>query len=111
MRRRPLEPKVAKQWTGASTSRHESSRWRATSHSQVRRDDGTISGDARGARGIAAAGGADKLKVARSRGADELIDYRRESLRDRVRKLTGGKSADVGSCLATRSSYPLFVVC
>jgi threonine dehydrogenase-like Zn-dependent dehydrogenase len=39
-------------------------------------------GKARGARVIAAAGGADKLAVARSRGADELIDYRSESLRD-----------------------------
>jgi NADPH2:quinone reductase len=52
-------------------------------------------GKARGARVIAAAGGADKLAVARSRGADELIDYRGESLRDRVRELTGGKGADV----------------
>ena len=52
-------------------------------------------GKARGARVIAAAGGADKLAVARSRGADELIDYRSESLRDRVRELTGGKGADV----------------
>ena len=52
-------------------------------------------GKALGARVIAAAGGADKLEVARSRGADELIDYRGESLRDRVRELTGGKGADV----------------
>jgi NADPH2:quinone reductase len=48
-----------------------------------------------GARVIAAAGGADKLAVARDHGADELIDYRRESLRDRVRELTGGVGADV----------------
>ena len=33
--------------------------------------------------------------MARSRGADELIDYREESIRDRVRALTGGKGADV----------------
>ncbi len=52
-------------------------------------------GKALGARVIAAAGGTDKLAVARSRGADELIDYRTESLRDRVRELTGGKGADV----------------
>jgi NADPH2:quinone reductase len=52
-------------------------------------------GKALGARVIAAAGGADKLAVARSRGADELIDYRGESIRDRVRELTGGKGADV----------------
>src|SRR6516162_504556 len=48
-------------------------------------------GKALGARVIAAAGGADKLAVAKSRGADELIDYRSESIRDRVRELTGGK--------------------
>jgi NADPH2:quinone reductase len=48
-----------------------------------------------GARVIAAAGGAEKLEVARSRGADELIDYRTESIRDRVRALTDGRGADV----------------
>jgi NADPH-dependent curcumin reductase CurA len=48
-----------------------------------------------GARVIAAAGGREKLAVARSRGADELIDYKQESIRDRVRSLTGGKGADV----------------
>jgi NADPH2:quinone reductase len=52
-------------------------------------------GKALGARVIAAAGGADKLAVAKSRGADELIDYREESIRDRVRALTGGRGADV----------------
>jgi NADPH2:quinone reductase len=48
-----------------------------------------------GARVIAAAGGAEKLATARSRGADELIDYTSESIRDRVRALTDGKGADV----------------
>jgi NADPH2:quinone reductase len=48
-----------------------------------------------GARVIAAAGGPDKLAVAREHGADELIDYRTESIRDRVRELTGGLGADV----------------
>ena len=48
-----------------------------------------------GARVIAAAGGPDKLAVAREHGADELIDYRAESIRDRVRDLTGGLGADV----------------
>ena len=52
-------------------------------------------GKAMGARVIAAAGGAEKLDVARSRGADEVIDYRTESIRDRVRALTDGKGADV----------------
>jgi NADPH2:quinone reductase len=48
-----------------------------------------------GARVIAAAGSAEKLAVARSRGADELVDYTTESIRDRVRELTGGLGADV----------------
>jgi NADPH2:quinone reductase len=48
-----------------------------------------------GARVIAAAGDPEKLAVAREHGADELIDYTRESIRDRVRELTGGLGADV----------------
>ena len=48
-----------------------------------------------GARVIAAAGGPEKLEIARGRGADELIDYKTESIRDRVRELTGGLGADV----------------
>ena len=48
-----------------------------------------------GARVIAAAGGADKLAIAKQHGADEVIDYRAENLRDRVRDLTGGRGADV----------------
>jgi len=48
-----------------------------------------------GARVIAAAGGPDKLEVAREHGADDLIDYRTESIRDRVRELTGGLGVDV----------------
>jgi NADPH2:quinone reductase len=52
-------------------------------------------GKALGARVIAAAGGPEKLAVAREHGADELIDYRSQSIRDRVRELTGGLGADV----------------
>ncbi|MGE5269381.1 MAG: NADPH:quinone oxidoreductase family protein [Thiohalocapsa sp.] len=48
-----------------------------------------------GARIIAAAGGPDKLAVAQAHGADALIDYRQESIRDRVRELTAGLGADV----------------
>ena len=52
-------------------------------------------GKALGARVIAAAGGPDKLAVAHEPGADGLIDYQSESIRDRVRELTGGLGADV----------------
>ena len=48
-----------------------------------------------GARVIAAAGGADKLAIAREHGADEVIDYKAENLRDRIRALTDGRGADV----------------
>jgi NADPH:quinone reductase len=48
-----------------------------------------------GARVIAAAGSAEKLAVAREHGAEELIDYTKESIRDRVRELTDGRGADV----------------
>jgi NADPH2:quinone reductase len=48
-----------------------------------------------GARVIAAAGGAEKLAVARAHGADDVLDYRTESIRDRVRALTGEAGADV----------------
>ncbi|RMF09160.1 MAG: NADPH:quinone oxidoreductase family protein, partial [Alphaproteobacteria bacterium] len=48
-----------------------------------------------GARVIAAAGAPEKLEVAREAGADHLVDYTTESLRDQVRALTGGKGADV----------------
>jgi NADPH2:quinone reductase len=48
-----------------------------------------------GATVIAAAGSPDRLKVAQAHGADHLIDYTRESIRDRVRDLTQGRGADV----------------
>ncbi len=48
-----------------------------------------------GARVIAAAGSAEKLAVAQQHGADCVIDYRAEKLRDRVMELTGGRGVDV----------------
>ncbi len=50
---------------------------------------------AMGARVIAAAGGADKLAVAARAGADHLIDYTREQIRDRVKDITDGRGVDV----------------
>ncbi len=52
-------------------------------------------GKALGARVIAAASSADKLAIAKAHGADDLIDYGTEDLKERVRALTGGKGADV----------------
>ena len=48
-----------------------------------------------GARVIAAARGDDKLRIATEQGAHDVIDYERESLRDRVRDLTGRRGVDV----------------
>jgi NADPH2:quinone reductase len=48
-----------------------------------------------GARVIAAAGSAEKLSLCREYGADETINYDTESLKDRVKELTGGQGADV----------------
>lgn len=48
-----------------------------------------------GATVIATAGSEDKLALARSKGADHVINYGTESLRDRILALTGGRGADV----------------
>jgi len=48
-----------------------------------------------GAKVIAAASSAEKLQLAKSRGATELIDYTKENLRDRIKEITGGKGVDV----------------
>jgi NADPH2:quinone reductase len=48
-----------------------------------------------GARVIAAAAGRAKLNIASEHGADELVDYKADSLRDRIRELTGGAGVDV----------------
>ncbi|GAO96284.1 zinc-containing alcohol dehydrogenase superfamily protein [Pseudomonas syringae pv. actinidiae] len=52
-------------------------------------------GKALGARVIAAASSAEKLEVARNAGADELINYSENSLKDEVKRLTNGNGADV----------------
>lgn len=52
-------------------------------------------GKAMGARVIAAASTAEKLAVARERGADDVVNYATEKLTDRVMALTNGKGADV----------------
>ncbi|EIK54635.1 oxidoreductase [Stutzerimonas stutzeri TS44] len=52
-------------------------------------------GKAMGARVIAAASSAEKLDVTKQAGADELINYSAESLRDRLKELTGGQGVDV----------------
>ena len=48
-----------------------------------------------GARVIAAASSAEKLEICRQHGADDVIDYAREDLKERVKALTGGAGADV----------------
>ena len=48
-----------------------------------------------GARVIAAASSEAKLAVCRSLGADAVVDYTTEPLRERLKELTGGKGVDV----------------
>ena len=52
-------------------------------------------GKALGARVIATAGGADKVRVALEAGSDFGIDYNSEDFVERVKEITGGKGADV----------------
>jgi NADPH2:quinone reductase len=48
-----------------------------------------------GARVIACASADDKLEVCKEHGADAVINYAREDLKERLKELTGGKGADV----------------
>jgi len=48
-----------------------------------------------GATVIAAASSEDKLAVAKAKGADHLLLYSREPFRDAVKRITGGRGADV----------------
>lgn len=48
-----------------------------------------------GARVIAAASSAEKLTLCQEHGADEIINYQKEDLKNRIKKLTNGKGADV----------------
>jgi NADPH2:quinone reductase len=52
-------------------------------------------GKAMGAHVIAAASSAEKLALCRDNGADEVVDYSKESLKDAIKKLTKGRGADV----------------
>jgi NADPH2:quinone reductase len=52
-------------------------------------------GKAMGAQVIACAGSAEKLAIAQQHGADYLVDYSKEDIRDRVKAITGGRGADV----------------
>lgn len=52
-------------------------------------------GKVMGARVIAAASSDEKLEVCKQHGADEVINYSTEDLRDRIKQLTGGKGVDV----------------
>jgi NADPH2:quinone reductase len=48
-----------------------------------------------GASVIACASSDDKLQVCREHGADEVINYAREDIRERIKALTGGRGVDV----------------
>lgn len=48
-----------------------------------------------GAKVIAAASSSEKLNICRAHGADEVINYNQEDLKNRIKELTDGKGADV----------------
>jgi len=52
-------------------------------------------GKAIGAKVIACASSMEKLEIAREHGADYVINYSREDLRERVKAITAGRGADV----------------
>jgi NADPH:quinone reductase len=52
-------------------------------------------GKALGATVIACASSPDKLALAKERGADHLVDYSAENLRERLKEITQGKGVDV----------------
>jgi len=52
-------------------------------------------GKAMGATVIACAGGPEKLAIAKAHGADHLIDYRAETLRQRIKEICDGGGVDV----------------
>jgi NADPH2:quinone reductase len=52
-------------------------------------------GKVMGARVVAAASTDEKLEVARSLGADHLVNYSTQDLRERIKEITGGAGVDV----------------
>ncbi len=52
-------------------------------------------GKALGAKVIACASSAEKLAVCKQHGADELINYATEDMRERIKAITGGRGVDV----------------
>ena len=44
---------------------------------------------------IAAASSDEKLELCKQLGADEVINYSNESMKDRIKEITGGKGVDV----------------
>ncbi len=52
-------------------------------------------GKALGAKVIACASSAEKVEVCKQHGADELINYATEDMRERIKAITGGRGVDV----------------
>ncbi len=60
-----------------------------------------------GARVIAVASSAEKLAICREHGADDVVDYRKEDLKEALRARTGGAGADVVyDCVGGEAAEP-----
>lgn len=60
-----------------------------------------------GANVIACASSADKLDICRAHGADHLVNYEEQDLKDALRELTGGRGVDVVyDCVGDRFAEP-----
>ena len=68
-------------------------------------------GKALGGKVIATVGSAEKVAIAKAKGADHVINYREEDFAARVREITGGKLVDVVYDGVGKATFPASLDC
>ena len=105
----PIPPGVGEQHAAAFTLTYATSHHALFDRGQLRQGETLVVlgagggvgiaalelGKVAGARVIAAASNEEKLAAARAHGADDVIDYSKQDLREAIKAATGGKGADV----------------
>jgi len=105
----PLPAHIEAEQGAAMLLTYATSHYALTVRGQLRRDETVVVLGAAGGVGVAAiqiakaldarviacASTAEKLEFCRAMGADELVNYREEDLKERIKALTGGQGADV----------------